>query len=231
MTELNSSQSKSAKSQALTRGLWTALGIAFVVSVLWLGIEGGIRLYHRPAKLDTRVAELESRLASVQLQENQLQEVLKGSLESEKILAPVAGKLAELISKVGQLPMNALPSSSTLETARVAESKGWADRIFQEIKKIGDRLVRIQVVGDTKDVALTPAAQDLIRQQVRLHLVSARLAWLSRMPQVCKDDLQAVDQLLAKHFQAQAPAVVSMQKALADLQKEIAVMASPKKGS
>ena len=148
MTELNSSQSKSAKSQALTRGLWTALGIAFVVSVLWLGIEGGIRLYHRPAKLDTRVAELESRLASVQLQENQLQEVLKGSLESEKILAPVAGKLAELISKVGQLPMNALPSSSTSETARVAESKGWADRIFQEIKKIGDEyftyLVRCQ---------------------------------------------------------------------------------------
>ena len=231
MTELNTSQSKSAKSQALTQGLWKALGVAFVVSVLWLGIEGGIRLYHRPAKLDARVAELENRLVNVQQQEDQLQEALKGSMESEKALAPVAGKLAELISKVGQLPMNALPSTGASETVRALEKKGWADRIFEEIRKLGDRLIRVQVVGDAKDIALTPAAQDLVRQQVRLHLVSARLAWLSRMPQVCKDDLLAVDQLLAKHFQAQSTAVITMQKALADLQKEITVVTSPKKGS
>jgi uncharacterized protein HemX len=89
-------------------------------------------------------------------------------------------------------------------------------------------LVRVQVVGDVKDVALTPAAQGLIRQQLRLHLVSARVAWLSRMPNVCKEDLVAADQLLAKHFQAQSIAVIATQKAIADLQKEIS--ASGRKG-
>jgi len=43
------------------------------------------------------------------------------------------------------------------------------------------------VVGDTKDIALTPAAQDLVRQQLRLSILSARMAWLSNMPQLAKD--------------------------------------------
>ena len=94
-----------------------------------------------------------------------------------------------------------------------------------------DKLVRVQVVGDVKDVALTPAAQDLIRQQLRLHLVSARMAWLSNMPHVCKDDLAQAQTLLAKHFQAQSSSVVAIQKSLTDLQAEIVKASTVKKGS
>ena len=68
----------------------------------------------------------------------------------------------------------------------------------------------------------------MVRQQLRLHLVSARMAWLSRMPNVAKEDLTQAEQLLSKHYQAQSPAVVSMQKALAELKTDMTVQSSQK---
>jgi len=220
---------KSSKSDALAQGLWKALWIAVAVCVLWLGIEGGFRLYHRPAKLDARVAELEAKLAAVTAHESELDSVLKGSLEAERTLAPTAAKLVELMNRLPQLPMNALPSPPSQVTASATSSSNLMQRILKETQGIGDRLVRIQVVGDVKDVTLTPAAQDLVRQELRLHLVSARMAWLSRMPNVSKDDITQAELLLAKHYQAQSPAVLAMQKALADLKIDI-VNQQPQKG-
>ena len=219
---------KTVKSDALTQGLWKALWIALAVCILWLGIEGGFRLYHRPAKLDARVAELEAQLAAVTAHESELDQVLKGSLEAERALAPTAAKIAELINRLPQLPMNALPTPASQVPTPTAPATSLSQKVLKEIQGMGDRLVRIQVVGDVKDVALTPAAQDLVRQQLRLHLVSARMAWLSRMPNVCKEDLVQAEQLLSKHYQAQAPAVVAMQKALADLKADMTNQQSQK---
>ena len=219
---------KSVKSDALTQGLWKALWIALAVCILWLGIEGGFRLYHRPAKLDARVAELEAQLAAITAHESELDQVLKGSLESERALAPTAAKIAELINRLPPLPMNALPTPASQASVSTSPATSLSQKVLKEIQGLGDRLVRIQVVGDVKDVALTPAAQDLVRQQLRLHLVSARMAWLSRMPNVCKEDLVQAEQLLSKHYQAQAPAVVAMQKALADLKADMANQQSQK---
>ncbi|QWD80187.1 uroporphyrinogen-III C-methyltransferase [Polynucleobacter sp. MWH-Spelu-300-X4] len=219
---------KTVKSDALTQGLWKALWIALAVCILWLGIEGGFRLYHRPAKLDARVAELEAQLAVITAHESELDQVLKGSLEAERALAPTAGKIAELINRLPPLPMNALPTPASQASVSTTPATSLSQKVLKEIQGMGDRLVRIQVVGDVKDVALTPAAQDLVRQQLRLHLVSARMAWLSRMPNVCKEDLVQAEQLLSKHYQAQAPAVVAMQKALADLKADMANQQSQK---
>jgi len=55
------SESKKEKSEALGKGLWKALWIAIAICILWLIIEGGLRLYQRPAILDARVSELEKR--------------------------------------------------------------------------------------------------------------------------------------------------------------------------
>ena len=219
---------KTVKSDALTQGLWKALGIALAVCILWLGIEGGFRLYHRPAKLDARVAELEAQLAAITAHESELDQVLKGSLEAERALAPTAAKIAELINRLPQLPMNALPTPASQASVSTSPATSLSQKVLKEIQGMGDRLVRIQVVGDVKDVALTPAAQDLVRQQLRLHLVSARMAWLSRMPNVCKEDLVQAEQLLSKHYQAQAPTVVAMQKALADLKADMTNQQSQK---
>ncbi len=231
--ELNNApvgNSKKDKSDALSQGLWKALWIAIAVCILWLGFEGGIRLYHRPAQLDGRVAELEAKLASVMAHEADLEAVLKGNLEAEKVIAPVAAKMTAVLNQVNQLPMTALPVAQAVTPSSSPKAPNLTDKVFSAIQRMGDQLVRVQVVGDIKDIALTPAAQDLVRQQLRLSILSARMAWLSNMPQVAKEDVTQAQQLLAKHFQAQSTAVINVQKMLVDIQADISKPVVVKKG-
>jgi hypothetical protein len=230
LDQVNTKTAKQAQSEALGKGLWRALWIAIAVCLVWLVIEGGLRLYHRPAQLDARVAELETQLSKVLAHEAEINLALKSSLENQKNLAPVANQLNQLLNQVAQLPMNALPVATTPTFTSNAETQTVIQKIMTAIQSLGDQLMRIQVVGDVKDVAMTPAAQDLIRQQLRLHFLSARLAWLSQLPQASRDDLIQAEQLIAKHFQAQASSVVQVQKNISELRTEVSKSIPMSKG-
>jgi hypothetical protein len=230
LDQVNTKTAKQAQSEALGKGLWRALWIAIAVCILWLVIEGGFRLYNRPAQLDARVVELEAQLSKVLTHEAEINLALKSSLENQKNLAPVANQLNQLLNQVAQLPMNALPVATTPTFTSNAETQTVIQKIMTAIQGLGDQLMRIQVVGDVKDVAMTPAAQDLIRQQLRLHFLSARLAWLSQLPQASRDDLIQAEQLIAKHFQAQASSVVQVQKNISELRTEVSKSIPMSKG-
>ncbi len=230
LDQVTTKTAKQLQSEALGKGLWRALWIAIAICLVWLVIEGGLRLYHRPAQLDARVLELESQLSKVLTQEAEINLALKSSLENQKNLAPVANQLNQLLNQVAQLPMNALPAAETPAIASNAGTNSIIQKIMSAIQGLGDQLMRIQVVGDVKDVAMTPAAQDLIRQQLRLHFLSARLAWLSQLPQATKDDLIQAEKLIAKHFQAQANSVVQIQKNIGELRTEVSKSTPVNKG-
>jgi hypothetical protein len=230
LDQVTTKTAKQLQSEALGKGLWRALWIAIAICLVWLVIEGGFRLYHRPAQLDARVLELESQLSKVLTQEAEINLALKSSLENQKNLAPVANQLNQLLNQVAQLPMNALPAAETPAIASNAGTNSIIQKIMSAIQSLGDQLMRIQVVGDVKDVAMTPAAQDLIRQQLRLHFLSARLAWLSQLPQATKDDLIQAEKLIAKHFQAQANSVVQIQKNIGELRAEVSKLIPVNKG-
>ena len=230
LDQVNTKTAKQVQSEALGKGLWRALWIAITICLVWLVIEGGFRLYHRPAQLDGRVAELEAQLAKVLTQEAEINLALKSSLDNQKNLAPVANQLNQLLNQVVQLPMNALPVAAAPAIASTASTPTIVQKIMSAIQGLGDQLMRIQVVGDVKDVAMTPAAQDLIRQQLRLHFLSARLAWLSQLPQATRDDLIQAEKLIAKHFQAQASSVVQIQKNISELRAEVSKSIPVNKG-
>ena len=230
LDQVSGKTTKQLQSEALGKGLWRALWIAIAICLVWLVIEGGLRLYHRPAQLDARVLELESQMSKVLTQEAEINLALKSSLENQKNLAPVANQLNQLLNQVAQLPMNALPVAEAPAVASNAGTHGFIQKIMSVIQGLGDQLMRIQVVGDVKDVAMTPAAQDLIRQQLRLHFLSARLAWLSQLPQASKDDLIQAEKLIAKHFQAQASSVVQIQKNISELRAEMSKSIPVNKG-
>ena len=228
--QVNTKTAKQMQSEALGKGLWRALWIAIAICLVWLVIEGGFRLYHRPAQLDARVAELETQLSKALMQDAEINLALQSSLENQKNLAPVANQLNQLLNQVAQLPMNALPAAEAPTVAASADTQTVAQKVMTAIQSLGDQLMRIQVVGDVKDVAMTPAAQDLIRQQLRLHFLSARLAWLSQLPQATKDDLIQAEKLIAKHFQAQAGSVVQIQKNISELRTEVSKSIPMNKG-
>jgi uncharacterized protein HemX len=56
------------------------------------------------------------------------------------------------------------------------------------------------------------------------------MAWLSNLPQTCRDDLNQAQTLLAKHFQPQASSVISFEKALIDLKAEVEKSSALMKG-
>ncbi|MFM8154250.1 MAG: uroporphyrinogen-III C-methyltransferase, partial [Polynucleobacter victoriensis] len=172
----------------------------------------------------------EAKLATVMAHEADLEAVIKGNLEAEKVIAPVAAKMTAVLNQINQLPMTALPATQAVTPSASPKAPSLTDKVFSAIQRMGDQLVRVQVVGDIKDLALTPAAQDLVRQQLRLTILSARMAWLSNMPQLAKEDLTQAQQLLTKHFQAQSTAVVNVQKMLVDIQADIAKPVVAKKG-
>jgi len=230
LDQVNTKTAKQVQSEALGKGLWRALWIAIAICLVWLVIEGGFRLYHRPAQLDGRVAELEAQLSKVLTQEAEINLALKSSVENQKNLAPVANQLNQLLNQVAQLPMNALPAPGAPVVTSTASTPTVVQKIMSAIQSLGDQLMRIQVVGDVKDVAMTPAAQDLIRQQLRLHFLSARLAWLSQLPQATRDDLMQAEKLIAKHFQAQASSVVQIQKNISELRAEVSKSIPVNKG-
>jgi hypothetical protein len=87
LDQVNTKTAKQLQSEALGKGLWRALWIAIAVCILWLVIEGGLRLYHRPAQLDARVVELETQLSKVLTNEAEINLALKSSLENQKNLA------------------------------------------------------------------------------------------------------------------------------------------------
>ena len=230
LDQVNAKTAKQAQSDALGKGLWRALWIAIAICLLWLVIEGGLRLYHRPAQLDARVVELEAQLSKVLMQDAEINLALKSNLENQKNLAPVANQLNQLLGQVAQLPMNALPVAVAPTIVSSAGTQTIIQKVMAAIQGLGDQLMRIQVVGDVKDVAMTPAAQDLIRQQLRLHFLSARLAWLSQLPQATNDDLIQAEKLIAKHFQAQANSVVQIQKNISELRIEVSKSIPMNKG-
>ncbi len=69
LDQVTTKTAKQLQSEALGKGLWRALWIAIAICLVWLVIEGGFRLYQRPAQLDARVLELESQLSKVLTQE------------------------------------------------------------------------------------------------------------------------------------------------------------------
>jgi hypothetical protein len=230
LDQVNTKTAKQVQSEALGKGLWRALWIAIAVCLVWLVIEGGFRLYHRPAQLDARVVELEAQLNKVLTQNAEINLALKSSLETQKNLVPVTNQLNQLLNQVAQLPMNSLPVAAAPAIASTASTPTVVQKITSASQGLGDQLMRIQVVGDVKDVAMTPAAQDLIRQQLRLHFLSARLAWLSQLPQATRDDLMQAEKLIAKHFQAQASSVVQIQKNISELRAEVSKSIPVNKG-
>ena len=143
------SESKKEKSEALGKGLWKALWIAIAICILWLIIEGGFRLYQRPAILDARVSELEKKISAVESLDTKFESSLKRSSESQKALVSVAGKISEMLNSVPTLPMTALPAQSSGFGVSADESKKspWLKRVLDQIQLLGDRLVRVQVVG------------------------------------------------------------------------------------
>lgn len=127
-------------------------------------------------------------------------------------------RLEQLILAVDKLPLAAYgrPAETTQTAAAPPGENAWlhgARVVWQEIKG----LVRIQRFDQGSAALLAPGQEYLLRENLKLRLLNARLALLARDPQTYRNELKVGLDGLSRYFDANDKAVQAAQASLKQL--------------
>lgn len=132
-------------------------------------------------------------------------------------LTGIALKLDQIAQGVDAWPLLAEPAARPARTAEpkaAADTKkggdhavdGFAARLRAWLAREFGDLVRIREVDTPDALLLTTAQQQLVRHQLRLRLLAARLALQARNERMFRADLAEAQALLARYFDTKHPA-------------------------
>ena len=150
-------------------------------------------------------------------------------------LAGVALRLDNVIAQVDTLPMlsdekpllpaaplrslrkkNAEPAPETLSLGQrmVQTWRNWSQEMWDDVRQ----LVRVRSVDTPEALMLSPTESFFVRENLKLRLLNARLALLSRNEPTFRDDLASAQEILLKYFDTRARSTQSAQGALRQVQ-------------
>lgn len=150
-------------------------------------------------------------------------------------LAGVALRLDNVIAQVDSLPMLSdekplLPAAPVRETRKksldpapetlslgqrmVQTWRNWSQEMWDDMRQ----LVRVRSVETPEALMLSPTESFFVRENLKLRLLNARLALLSRNEATFRDDLASSQEILLKYFDTRARATQSAQAALRQVQ-------------
>lgn len=135
-------------------------------------------------------------------------------------VAGISIRMDQVIAAIDTLPLaldERIPSPAPVAPP-VAES-GWR-RLLQELWAQLRDVIRIEVTNRPPAPLVTPEQAFFLRENLRLRLLSARIALISRDDRTFKADLQAATDWLAEYFD---PNARSVQSAIATLKQQTAV--------
>jgi len=138
-----------------------------------------------------------------------------GSTDIPGLLA----RLDELTRQVDELPLaNAVRGAAASAPGRKPEATAvqWWERILADIREEARGLVRVSRVDQPEAVLLAPEQAFFLRENLKLRLLNARLALLSRQTDVARADVTAAALALRKYFD---PSVRKTQLAASQLQQ------------
>jgi len=127
-------------------------------------------------------------------------------------------------------PRSALPAGETASAVPPAPTfdsmvRAWLGEVWHELRQLV-RIERIDAQGMGDPGLLAPREVFFLRENLRLRLLSARLALLARDGRSFQSDLKQADAWLTQYFDAAAPAVKDAQATLRNLVK-LDVMREP----
>jgi uroporphyrin-3 C-methyltransferase/uroporphyrinogen III methyltransferase/synthase len=132
-------------------------------------------------------------------------------LSDEKPAEPIAP------SRVNPAPVTgkaATPADRTLGQ-RVAETwRNWSHEMWDDIRQ----LIRVRTVDNPDALMLSPSESYFVRENLKLRLLNARLALLSRNEGTFRDDLNTAQQQLVKYFDTKARSTQAAQALLRQVQ-------------
>lgn len=126
-------------------------------------------------------------------------------------------RIDQLLVQVDKLPLAAETRSQPDSAAAVSDS-GAAGRIWREVWADLKQLVRVQRIDGADVPLLTPAQAFFLRENLKLRLLTARMALATRDQATFRNDLKVARAWLARYFDARDKSVAGMANTLASLQ-------------
>lgn len=143
------------------------------------------------------------------------------ALKMDQVAAGIDGWALLSDARLPVPPANpAATGDSQLPSAGAPAWRRWLEKLRNELGEYRD-LVRLRVVDTPDALLLQPQQQQLVRQQIRLRLLNARQALLSRNDRLFRADLAEAQALITRYVDTRQPAPAA---ALAQL-KQIATIA------
>ena len=165
------------------------------------------------------------RLVALQLAMVQDIEQLRKTSVSD--VAMLATRIDSVLRQIDTLPLQSdmVPLPATAGKVSVAQrvptDAPWWQRWWGSVSDTVLGLVRVRSIA-SRDAALLPPDQGfLVRESLKLRLLNARMALMSRQSDLARSDVEQVLQQVKAQFQADSPLVESASKQLQEVQKNI----------
>ena len=144
--------------------------------------------------------------------------------------APSAPSALHAPSSAPRVPSPAAPDAPAGEdVGAVAKASNWVravsqgllSQLWSPLWSSLQGLVRISQIDEPQAVLLSPQQGFFVRENLKLHLLNAKLELLARQPQALQDDVKLVQKELAQYFDPHAPSTLGAMEQLQVLQKNL----------
>lgn len=135
-------------------------------------------------------------------------------LADEKPALPPAPARLQPKAKAKGKPSDAQPQPQTLAERMTETWRGWTREMWDDVRQ----LVRVRTVETPEALMLSPSESYFVRENLKLRLLNARLALLSRNESAFRDDLNTAQGMLIKYFDTRSRATQAAQAALRQVQ-------------
>lgn len=123
------------------------------------------------------------------------------------------------------------PKASARQDATASEpdasSAAWTSQVYHWLSQAGNRvwletrnLIRVTEIQRPEGMLVSPEQSYFLRENIKLRLLNARLALLSRQTAIAASDLQEVEAVLPRYFDAQSRKTQLLRNLLIDVAKQ-----------
>ncbi len=137
----------------------------------------------------------------------------------DKLPLAADSRLAGAVGTTPEAALDQATSGMDKKVTAVAEGASAWTRFWRDIWSDLRQMVRVQSVGDAGVPLIAPAQAYFLRENLKLRLLTARVALLTRDQATFRNDLKAAQDWIARYFDAGDKTVALAQASLAALQK------------
>lgn len=149
-------------------------------------------------------------------------------LEAEQVAQAPRAAVKPTKNAKAQAAAASAPAASTQPNAGwSAGVRAWWGRLWNDVRGELGQIVQVRRVDQTEALLLSSDQAWFLRENLKLRLMNARLALLSRNDAVFRADLGRADTLLARYFDTQSPRVTTVQNQLSQVRATVGTLQVP----